>query len=327
MNDSPIVSVVMSAYNGAQYLPETIESILSQEQVDLELIVVNDGSTDDSRALIENYSRCDSRVKVIYQGNRGLTRALITGCTAAQGKYIARHDVGDVSRPQRLALQTAALDANVDVSFVSCWTEFWGPEWEYLYLVKGTDRTSIASYVLSEIERHGVIDGPTHHGSVMFRRDLYLRAGGYRAEFYYGQDWDLWYRLAELGKFQTIEKALYNARVLPNSISVMDKARQKSISKLSLAALQRRQKGTSEESVLNEASAIRPNRNDKPRSAAAAAAGLYFIGESLRRNGDVRSRDYFKRALRTFPLFLKPWFRLLQGQLQQMKGPSSRSVF
>ena len=122
MSDSPAVSVVMSVYNGAPLLRETMDSILAQEDVDVELVVVNDGSTDGSGAILDDYARRDRRVRVIHQENRGLTRALIAGCAAARAPLIARHDAGDLSHPRRLIKQKSAFSAAPDLAFVSSWT-------------------------------------------------------------------------------------------------------------------------------------------------------------------------------------------------------------
>ena len=87
----------MSVYNGASNLAATMDSILSQEGVEFEFIVVNDGSTDATGEILDDYARRDNRVRVIHQENTGLTRALIRGCAAASGEFIARQDAGDVS--------------------------------------------------------------------------------------------------------------------------------------------------------------------------------------------------------------------------------------
>jgi glycosyltransferase involved in cell wall biosynthesis len=309
--EAPEISVVMGAYNGAPLLRETVDSILSQEDPRLELIVVDDGSTDDTRNIISQYGDRDARVRVITQEHQGLTMALINGCAAANGEYIARQDVGDISHPRRLYLQKQALDADRELAFVSCWTEFCGPEWEFLYLVKGSGRAASPAYIISETEKTGTIDGPTCHPSVMFRADSYERAGGYRAEFRWGQDWDLWHRLAELGKFQTLEQCLYKARLMPDSISSYNKHLQTAIGDLSIAALKRRTQRLSEEDLLERAGQIRPNTGSK-QSARRRAEWLYFIGECLRRNHDSRSSAYFVQSIRTYPLNVESWLRLVQ---------------
>ena len=87
MSSIPDISVVMSVYNGADRLRETMESVLSQEGVSLEFIVIDDGSTDGSDVTLADYARHDARIRILHQQNQGLTRALITGCEAAKGRY------------------------------------------------------------------------------------------------------------------------------------------------------------------------------------------------------------------------------------------------
>jgi hypothetical protein len=212
----------------------------------------------------------------------------------------------------RLFHQKAALDRATDLAFVSCWTEFCGPEWENLFLVKGRGLTATPTYILCEEEASGVIDGPSCHPSVMFRRETYKRVGGYRVEFCCGQDWDLWYRLAEIGKFQMVEQALYKARILPSSISANHRARQRAVGKLSRAALRQRRLGLSDEPVLKTVRSVCKRRTIKrtPR-----ASSFYFVGECLRRKNDDRAMNYFKQSIQSSPFLLRAWIRILQHKL------------
>ena len=122
MSEGPDISVVMSVYNGATRLRETVDSVLSQQGVSLEFIIVDDGSTDQSSEILKEYVEADARVDLIRQENRGLTRALITGCAQAKGRYIARQDAGDISLPGRLKKQQDVLESDPTGSFVSCGT-------------------------------------------------------------------------------------------------------------------------------------------------------------------------------------------------------------
>jgi len=212
----PEVSVVMSVYNGADTLPSTIGSILSQEDVDLEFIIVNDGSTDGSDVILEQYAAQDNRIKIISQHNQGLTKALINGCAVAHGKYIARQDAGDISLPGRSRKQLDRFSSYSKAVLVSCGTRFVGPEGECLYDIIQTD-TDAANGLNSLNPKH--IRGPSHHGSAMFLRAAYEKIGGYRPEFYFAQDLDLWTRLIEIGSHVTVPKVLYEAVVTPKDIS------------------------------------------------------------------------------------------------------------
>src|SRR5205085_2352527 len=170
MSGEPDVSVVMGVHNGARHLRATMESILTQEGVSLEFIVVNDGSTDESASILNEYARRDARVKLINQANQGLTRALINGCAAASGKYIARQDVGDLSLPGRLFKQVACIRQHADAALVSCGTQYVGPRGEHLYeAVQASEEAQAQLLTLDP----AALRGPSSHGSALFPRLMY----------------------------------------------------------------------------------------------------------------------------------------------------------
>jgi glycosyltransferase involved in cell wall biosynthesis len=304
------ISVVMGVYNGASTLAATLDSILGQTERDFECIVVDDGSTDATPEILVGYAARDPRVRVIRQANAGLTLALIAGCAAARGAYIARHDAGDLSDPRRFGLQKRALDADPAVVFVSSATRYAGPELEPLWITRPTGAALEPAHVLDLTIPGALTDGPTHHGSVMFRRDAYELVGGYRAAFYYGQDFDLWLRLAATGKFQGIDEVLYTARITPDSISGSARSRQEELGRLSRAALDARHRGESEAAIVARAAAV---RRVSRKAASSRGNGLYFIGEALRRNGDRRARRYLRQSLAARPLSVRAWVRYLQS--------------
>jgi len=302
------ISVVMTVYNSAATLVETMESILGQTESDFELIVVDDGSNDATLRMLARYD--DARVRILRNaGNIGLTRSLIAGCAAARGMCIARHDAGDRSHPDRFRKQWRLLDNDPRLALVSCATEFVGPNSEYLFTSRPAGIALRPIEMLDPAATNGIVAGPSHHGSAMFRRDAYERAGGYRAEWYYGQDWDLWYRIGAEGLFQSIDEPLYVARVTPDSISGSAREAQQELAKLSHAALMARARGESDAEIVSAASRI---RKTPPPGRAARARGLYFIGEALRRNSDRRARGYLGAAIRTDPLQWRAWLRYAQ---------------
>lgn len=306
------ISVVMGVYNGAPTLGATLDSILGQTERDFECIVVDDGSTDATPSILAEYAARDPRIRIIRQDNTGLTRALIAGCAAARGQHIARHDAGDLSDPRRFATQKRALDADAGLVFVSSWTQYAGPELEPLWIARSTGVALKPMCVLDLGVPGALTDGPTHHGSVMFRRQAYEQAGGYRASFYYGQDFDLWFRMAEIGKFQAIDEVLYTARITPDSITVAARKRQEAIGELSLRALFARQAGESDADILARAMAI---SRAPLHSLRGRAGGLYFIGEALRRNGDRRATRYLRESIASWAFSPRAWIRFLQSLL------------
>ncbi len=261
-------------------------------------------------------------MRIITKTNEGLTKALIDGCAAAKGEYVARIDAGDVTLPERLARQRAVLDEHPEVVLVTCWTECCGPEWEHLYATKEksvsvSDEPVWVANVLSDQDNGDLLEGPAHHGSVMFRADAYRNAGGYREEFYYGQDWDLWYRLAERGQFAGVREVLYRCRIFPDGISMGNVERQRKIHECSRGAFLARRRGEDETQFLEKAAAIRPGSNDLGKTQSLQrqrlAAGYYFVGEALRRNHDSRCRKYFAKAIQTKYIHLKSWLRMIQS--------------
>jgi glycosyltransferase involved in cell wall biosynthesis len=306
----PDVSVVVGVHNGMPALVDTVGSVLSQVGVELELVVVDDGSTDRSASFLEAYAARDSRVRVLRQEHAGLTRALIRGCAVARGEYIAREDVGDVSLPGRLQRERECLKARPDAVFVSCGTRFVGPGGEHLYdVVRG--EAEIVEALRSQ-DSEG-LRTPGAHGSVMFRRAAYEKVGGYRPEFYFAQDLDLWVRLAEIGNHAVIAEILFQTATAPGSLSGMHRREQLALTELIAESAHRRRAGMPDADVLVRAAAIRPAWSARARRLARSKA-LYFIVACLRRRRDAAATRYFVQALCENPLHLKAWWRLLSAR-------------
>lgn len=115
MSKKPIISVLMAVYNGEKYLGEAIDSILAQTYSDFEFIIVNDGSTDHSESILQEYQRQDERIRVVSRGNTGHTAALNEGLVYANGRYIARMDNDDIALPERFAKQVTFWKNNQTV--------------------------------------------------------------------------------------------------------------------------------------------------------------------------------------------------------------------
>lgn len=301
---SPLVSVVAGVYNGGKYLRSSLASVLSQEGVDFELIVVNDGSTDESPMILADMARTDSRLRVFHQENQGLTRALIRGCSEANGCLIARHDVDDLSLPGRLAKQAALLTADLTLNMVSCWSKVLGPEDEGLYeIVRPTAKDDATALLLKSRE------GPCH-GSVMFRFDAYRRVGGYRTVFRYAQDWDLWLRLVEFGSIAYVGEFLYAFRVTETSISARQSDTQKKLLECALECRAARLRGAAETPSLDRAQLLLTVSTSDLRKEGGPNAN-YFIGKCLLDRGDPRARKYLQRSLKQNPWQPRAWAALL----------------
>jgi glycosyltransferase involved in cell wall biosynthesis len=296
------LSVVMAVYNGAARLRETLDSIFAQTESDFELIVVDDGSTDETPAILGAIT--DARLRVLTQPNTGLTRALIHGSAAARGELIARHDCGDRSHPERFRAQLALFAQDASLVLASCATRYFGPGGEPMYISRG-EGEPVRRSLLHDDAAH--IHGLTHHGSAMFRRDAYEAAGGYRAAFYFAQDLDLWIRLAARGTIAFAEDVLYEAQFDAGTISWTSRPQQVALTRLIVAL---RDDPARAEALLQRAADVRPS--PAPRSRAAEARALYFVASCLRRERDPRWRGYARRALAKNPLHLRAWALLVR---------------
>jgi glycosyltransferase involved in cell wall biosynthesis len=295
------ISVIMAVYNGSSRLRETLASIAAQTEPDFELIVVDDGSTDDTPHILASFP--DPRLRVITQPNAGLTRALIRGCAEARADAIARHDSGDRSHPDRFRRQLALLDQHV---LVAAATRMRGPAAEELYISRG-DGDEVRRSLLHDPAAR--IHGIPHHASSMFRREDYLAAGGYREAFRFAQDLDLWIRLASGGPIAIVDEVLYEATLEPSSISSIHRREQEELTRLAVAL--RDSGDDAEPALLAEAARVLPSRKASKRD---EAAGLYFIAKCLRRQHDRSWRRYLLRALARNPLHLRSWASLLLGR-------------
>lgn len=296
----PLVSVVIGVRNGAGSLERTLRSVLDQEGVDLEVVVVDDGSDDGTEALLARLAAEEPRLRTLRLPGEGLTAALIAGCRLARGRYLARQDDGDISLPGRLARQVAALEADPGAVLCSCHTR--------LVVAEGA---TIALINPQPSELADGISRAPHHGSVMLRRQACEQVGGYRRCFHYAQDVDLWSRLAEIGDHLQIPEVLYEARIDPGSISGMRRREQDAFHQLIVQATRARRQGREEEPWLQQAETLSQRcRRSRGRSARRMAAGAYFIGASLFSDAPDLARTYLRRAVELDPLHWRARWKL-----------------
>lgn len=214
MHQVPLVSVIMSVYNGERWLQDALRSILRQTLTDLELIVIDDGSQDASSAIIREEMRSDLRIRLISQKNIGLTKSLNRGLRLARGKYIARHDADDISAPTRLDAQVRLLEKFPDTAVV-------GTQVARLEADETAKPKSISQCVAEPLEiaktlrRRNCIS----HGSVLLNKHLLGDGIRYDDRFVYAQDCELWARLSQKYPLRNIPEPLYLYRLSPGAIS------------------------------------------------------------------------------------------------------------
>ncbi|WP_189399964.1 glycosyltransferase family 2 protein [Arenicella chitinivorans] len=298
----------MSVYNEQDTLRATVDSVLNQEGVRFEFIIIDDGSTDASVNILKEIARLDPRIRILRQDNQGITKALIKGCRHAEGEFIARQDAGDISLPGRLKTQLSILRSQRGAVLCSTGTQYFSELGERLM------EATISSHQANAGLRPNTLDdliGPTHHGCVMFRKQAYFECGQYRAEFKVAQDLDLWTRMIELGLHVALPDMFYQAVLRPNAISSTHRDRQERARRLIFQCIKQRADLGTDASALQ----VVANELTKPFTATGQSATEYdyFIGSLLLQTGSKNCRAYFKRALVNRPFDLKVWFKLIKA--------------
>lgn len=207
------VSVVMPVYNAHRYLREAVESVLGQSFADFELIAVDDGSKDDSLAILREYAANDPRVKVVSRANTGIVGALNDGLKAAEGEFIARMDSDDLSTPDRFEKQVAYLRAHPECVLVGSQVMLMDAEGAALCPKLDTEYTHEAIDT-----SHLAGRWPLVHPTIMMRREAILRAGAYREKYQWLEDLDLFLRMAEVGQLASLTDVLLHYRLHIGSV-------------------------------------------------------------------------------------------------------------
>ncbi len=207
------ISVVMPVYNAEKYIKQAVESILNQSFSDFEFIIINDGSTDGTLAILENYVKEDERIHLISRENKGLVATLNEGIDLAGSPLIARMDADDISLPHRFELQYIYLQENPDVVCV-------GGD-AIIIDQYGRELTLLTTPYNDEALQQQILKGhgALFHPAVMYRTQVIKKISGYQTDFYPAEDLDLWLRLGEKGKLANLDIPVIKYRFLSDSIS------------------------------------------------------------------------------------------------------------
>jgi glycosyltransferase involved in cell wall biosynthesis len=214
----PIISVLMSVYNGEPFLEECIRSVLNQTFIEFEFLIINDGSTDGSQTLIEKFH--DNRIRLLNQKNSGLVASLNRGLDEAKGEYIARIDADDVWAREKLELQIHFLENNPKIDLLG--TDFAS----FLKEPKSLTATNTFPQDNIELKRRLLLGNTFAHGAIIMRRSSALSAGKYSTNFGPCEDYDLWRRIARNGTIGNLPLVLFFYRLNPNGISQNSEAQE-----------------------------------------------------------------------------------------------------
>lgn len=197
------ITVVTATFNKGERNRTSIHSILNQTHQNFDYIIVNDGSTDNTKEILDEFSKLnDPRLKIIHQENKGFVNTMISVMNQIDTPYIAIQGAGDISHPTRLEKQLDYLSQHQDVGAV-------GGGFNYV-----NENGEILAKTCQYIEYHSpnqmMKQNIFNHGEVMMTLEAYQKAGGYRSFFIYTQDYDLWLRILEFYKIVALPECLYN---------------------------------------------------------------------------------------------------------------------
>jgi glycosyltransferase involved in cell wall biosynthesis len=207
MADVPLISVLMPAYNAERYIRQAIDSVLAQTFGDFEFIIIDDGSTDHTAAILKEYADRDPRVCVKSGPNQGVSNALNSALGTARGQFIARMDADDVCLPSRFEKQSHFLKEHPNYVLVGSRCMLIDPD-GYPICEKtdiALDHEEIDSLLLR-------MSWPLVHPAVMMRTDTLRKIGGYNPQYRTNQDHDLFLRLAEVGRLANLPEILLEYR-------------------------------------------------------------------------------------------------------------------
>ena len=207
----PRVSVIMPVYNGERFIADAVNSVLRQTYADLEIIVVDDGSTDQTLSQLKNIS--DTRLRILRQSNQGVSAAANAGIKASQGEYLAGMGSDDIWQPDKIEKQVALLDAKPEIDLVYCWTGYIGPQSETLPYLQQVEMTEAPLKAL--FTRHLDIAS-----SLLYRRSCFEIHGLFDPRLRHHEDWDLLCRLAMARvQFAVIREPLCRNRLIDSGLT------------------------------------------------------------------------------------------------------------
>jgi len=280
----------MPAYNAGKYIREAVYSVLHQTYHDFELLIINDGSTDNTLELALSFT--DPRVIVVNKDHEGIASALNTGLRLANAPFIARFDADDVCIPSRFETQLNFLQDHPDYVLVGSDAEYMLENGEFLFDFKCIAHSN------DEVQNNLYVYCPFIHSAVMYRRDEVLKAGGYNIHAHNFEDYLLWTNLAKMGKMQNLREPLIKVRFNPASATIDEKWRGERFRQLKRQATTR---GSITEEEGNELLQIirRQDVRKIKEGAYHALCGKKFLANNYQ---PKKARRHVRRAISITPL-------------------------
>jgi glycosyltransferase involved in cell wall biosynthesis len=310
--DRPVVSVLMTVYNGQHYLPEAVESILQQTFTDFEFVIVDDGSTDGSLDLLRRYEKRDPRIRLFERPHAGIVPAANFGLRQCRGEFVARMDSDDVALPHRFETQVQTLRERPEVvvvggayDLIDAAGRFLRRQWP------PTDNSS-----LQELSLAG--STPICQPLAMMRRSALEKVGEYDRVVETAEDNDMWLRLGEVGQLMCVPEVLLKYRQHANSVSEVKALAQAERIRIGCEKAYAR-RGLSR--AFRPPPAWRPS-GEQSRYLFLCQYGWWAFRHAQRSTAII----YGLKAVQKQPLNRKGWSLLITSMLKPMPVPPDRPV-
>ncbi|MDD5680055.1 MAG: glycosyltransferase [Candidatus Omnitrophica bacterium] len=269
------ISVIIPTYNRANYICNAIDSVLAQTYKDFEIIVVDDGSTDNTKEILRQY---DDKIRYFYQDNRGVSVSRNKGMREANGEYVAFLDSDDIWMPNKLERQISYMDSNPDIGLTYSFARYYSKDENY----EKIRPKSIAITIKDMIETDAVL--PT--STVMLRKKCLDCVGFFDESMFGMEDFDFWFRVAERFPINFISDIMVHVRSFDVNLSN-----------------QNEKMWSGYIAVYNKLIQKYKNVYDLRYMIRRLANRHYLLGAYLYKNGDFEnSRENIKKAVQLYPL-------------------------
>jgi len=221
MKADSLVTVIIPVYNGEKFIRQTLDSVLAQDYSAIEILVVNDGSSDGTQEVLNSYS---DRIHVVWQANQGVAEARNNGIRAAKGKYVCFCDSDDIWAPQKVSEQVRYLDTHADVGMVYCDWFFWNADQDGNFSIPDEFDMPLFQQEIDSFESGWIycqllLDCICLTSTVMFRREIVEQVGFFNPEFLNGEDYDYWLRTSRVTQIHKLKAKRVLYRILQQSLA------------------------------------------------------------------------------------------------------------
>ncbi len=279
----PKVSVIIPTYNSIAYLPDAVGSALGQTFTDLEIIIINDGSSDHTNEWVLQQS--DPRLILISQENQGKSAARNAGIARARGEYLSFLDADDCWEPTKVEKQAHCLDSNPNIGLVYTWTALAD---ENCQPTGRIIRSNAAGNIWKELVQRNIL---ACGSTPMIRKDCFETVGEFAHDLLLAQDWDMWIRIADRYPFAVIKEPLVRYRQHPNNTSKHLQMMQRCNTLVLERAFQSASIGTNGQQNVGEV-----------RGKAYYFLNLYLGWIAIRLEDHQRAFEFWKKACSSAPL-------------------------